>query len=147
MLDDAAFGATTEVAPKFISPADPAARWTGAHGWQAFFAYSTNYLIDLDHAIIVDVEATTAIRQAEVTAAKTMIERTYERFDLYPERLAGDSAYGSAEMLGWLVHEQGIEPHVPILDKSARTDGSFSREDFTYDQKGGCLLLSRAQDS
>ena len=147
VLDDAAFGAATEVTPKFISPADPAARWTGAHSGQAFFAYSTNYLIDLDHAIIVDVEATTAIRQAEVTAAKTMIERTYERFDLYPERLAGDSAYGSAEMVGWLVHEQGIEPHVPVLDKSARTDGSFSREGFTYDQKGGCLLLSRGQDA
>ena len=140
VLDDAAFGAATEVTPKFISPADPAARWTGAHGGQAFFAYSTNYLIDLDHAIIVDVEATTAIRQAEVTAAKTMIERTYERFDLCPERLAGDSAYGSAEMLGWLVHEQAIEPHIPVLDKSARTDGSFSREDFTYDQKGDVYI-------
>jgi transposase len=63
VLDDAAFGAATEVTPKFISPADPAARWTGAHGGQAFFAYSTNYLIDVDNAIIVDVEATTAIRQ------------------------------------------------------------------------------------
>ena len=81
MLDDAAFGAATEVAPKFISPADPAARWTGAHGGQAFFAYSTNYLIDLDHAIIVDVEATTAVRQAEVTAAKTMIERACGKGD------------------------------------------------------------------
>jgi len=70
VLDDAAFGAATEVTPKFISPADPAARWTGAHGGQAFFAYSTNYLIDVDNAIIVDVEATTAIRQAEVLAAK-----------------------------------------------------------------------------
>src|SRR5947209_8336152 len=65
VLDDAAFGAATEVVPKFISPADPAARWTSAHGGQAFFAYSTNYLIDVDNAIIVDVEATTAIRQAE----------------------------------------------------------------------------------
>ena len=46
--------------PKFISPADPAARWTGAHGGQAFFAYSSNYLIDVENAIIVDVEATTA---------------------------------------------------------------------------------------
>src|SRR6058998_1561396 len=36
VLDDAAFGAATEVTPKFISPADPAARWTGAHGGQAF---------------------------------------------------------------------------------------------------------------
>src|SRR6202167_1619848 len=58
VLDDAAFGAATEVTPNFISPADPAARWTGAHGGQAFFAYSTNYLIDVENAIIVDVEAT-----------------------------------------------------------------------------------------
>lgn len=136
VLDDAAFGAATEVTPKFISPADPAARWTGAHGGQAFFAYSNNYLIDLDHAVIVDVEASSAVRQAEVTAAKTMIERTDARFNLYPERLAGDSAYGSAEMLGWLVHERGIEPHVPVFDKSKRTDGSFSRDDFTYDHEG-----------
>jgi len=133
VLNDAAFGAATDVTPKFISPADPAARWTGAHGGQAFFAYSANYLVDLDNAIIVDVEATTAIRQAEVTAAKRMIERTKERFDLYPARLAGDSAYGSAEMLNWLVYEHGIEPHVPVFDKSTRTDGTFSREAFTYD--------------
>ena len=136
VLDDAAFGAATDVVPKFISPADPAARWTGAHGGQAFFAYSTNYLIDVDHAIIVDVEATTAIRQAEVLAAKRMIERSMERFDLYPARLLGDSAYGSAEMLGWLVYEHGIEPHVTVFDKSARLDGTFSRDDFTYDHVG-----------
>jgi Transposase DDE domain len=117
VLDDAAFGAATDVVPKFVSPADPAARWTGAHGGQAFFAYSTNYLIDVDNGVIVDVEATTAIRQAEVLAAKRMIERSMDRFDLYPARLLGDSAYGSAEMLGWLVYEHGIEPHVTVFDK------------------------------
>ncbi len=136
VLDDAAFGAASEVTPKFLSPADPAARWTGAHGGQGFFAYCTNYLIDLDHAVILDVETTTAVRQAEVTAAKRMIDRTEERFDLYPERLAGDAAYGSAEMLDWLVHKRGIEPHVPVFDKSTRTDGTFSREGFTYDHQG-----------
>jgi IS5 family transposase len=67
VLDGAAFGAASEVTPKFISPADPAARWTGARGGQAFFAYCANYLIDLDHAVIVDVEASTAVRPAEVT--------------------------------------------------------------------------------
>jgi transposase len=136
VLDDAAFGAATEVTPKFVSPSDPAARWTGAHGGQAYFAYSTNYLVDVENAIIVDVEATTAIRQAEVLAAKRMIERSLERFDLYPGRILGDSAYGSAEMLGWLFYEHGIEPHVTVFDKSARTDGTFSREDFTYDHAG-----------
>jgi Transposase IS66 family len=57
------------------------------------------------------------------------------RFDLYPARLAGDSAYGSAEMLRWLVYEHGIEPHVMVFDKSARRDGTFSREDFAYDRE------------
>lgn len=133
VLDDAAFGAATEVTPKFLSPTDPAARWTAAQGGQAFFAYCANYLIDLDHAVIVDVEATTAVRQAEMTAAKTMIERTEQRFDLDPERLAADTAYGTAEMLDWLVHERGIEPHVPVFDRSKRRDGTFSREDFTFD--------------
>ena len=149
VLDDAAFGAATEVTPKFISPADPAARWTGAHGGQAFFGYSTNYLIDAENAIIVDVEATTAIRQAEILAAKRMIERSMERFDLYPAKLMGDSAYGSAEMIGWLVYEHGIEPHVTVFDKSERRDGTFSRDDFTYDHAidvyvcpGGKLLTT-----
>src|SRR5580704_7750302 len=74
VLDDAAFGAASEVTPKFIAPSDPATRWTAAHRGPAFFAYSTNYLIDVDNAIIVDVEATTAIHQAEILAAKRMIE-------------------------------------------------------------------------
>jgi transposase len=135
VLDDAAFGAASEVTPKFIAPADPATRWTAAHRGPAFFAYSTNYLIDVDNAIIVDVEATTAIRQAEVLAAKRMIERSIERFDLRPTRLIGDTAYGSAEMLNWLVHEHGIEPHVPVFDRSKRSDDTFSRDDFAYDHR------------
>jgi hypothetical protein len=79
---------------------------------------------------------TTAIRQAEVLAAKRMIERSMERFDLYPSKLMGDGAYGSADMLGWLVDEHGIEPHITVFDKSARSDGTFSRDDFSYDHDG-----------
>ncbi len=134
-LDEAAFGAATPVEPKFISPVDPAARWTAAWGGPAVYAYCTNYLIDVEHAVIVDVEPSTAVRQAEVTAAKTMIDRTHDRFDLWPERLIADTGYGSAEMLNWLVHERAIEPHIPVFDKSKRTDGTFSREDFAYDHE------------
>ena len=133
VLDDAAFGGATDVEPKFVSPTDPAARWTAAKGGPAVYAYADNYLIDLKHAVIVDVEATTAVRQAEVTAAKTMIDRTAERLGVTPERLAADTGYGSAEMLAWLVDERKIEPHIPVFDKSKRTDGTFSRDDFTYD--------------
>jgi transposase len=132
-LDDAAFGAASPVTPKFISRSDPAAQWTGAHKGHAFFAYATNYLIDTDHGVIVDVEATRAIRQAEVGAARTMLERTEDRFGLKPDYLTADSAYGSAESLAWLVKQKKITPHIPVFDKSTRTDGTFSRADFTFD--------------
>lgn len=143
-LDDAAFGAASDVTPKFISPSDPAAQWTGALRGPAFFAYATNYLIDTDNAVIVDVEATRAIRQAEVGAARTMIERAMDRFGLYPERLAGDSAYGAAEMVGWLVEDHGIEPHVAVIDKAERTDGRLSRSDFIYDPDDAPTLALKA---
>ena len=133
VLDDAAFGAATPVTPKYISLSDPASRWTAAQAGPASFAYCTNYLIDVDHAVIVDVEPSTTVRQGELAATRTMLERTQERFDLWPERLTADTAYGSAEMLNWLVHERGIEPHIPVFDKPARQDGTFSRSDFAYD--------------
>jgi transposase len=132
-LDDTAWGAASDVVPKFVSPSDPAAQWTGAHKGPAFFAYSDNYLIDVKFGVIVDVEASRAIRQAEVGAARTMIERTEERFGLKPERLAADTAYGAAPMLNWLVEEKGIAPHIPVFDRSKRDDGTFSRSDFRYD--------------
>ncbi len=83
-LDDAAWGAATDVTPKFVSPSDPAAQWTGARRGPAFFAYADNYLVDVQSAIIVDVEASRAIRRAEVGAAKMMIDRTADRFGLRP---------------------------------------------------------------
>jgi hypothetical protein len=128
VLDDAAFGGATRVEPKAISPTDPAARYTASVHSVAAYAYSDNYLIDLKHAVIMDVEVTTAIGQAEVSAAKAMLDRMAEQFDLTPSRLVADGAYGSAEMVGWLVDERGIEPHVNLIDKAERTDGIFSAE-------------------
>src|SRR6476660_5280069 len=134
-LDDAAFGAASDTIPKFVSPSDPAAQWTGAMRGPAFFAYSDNYLIDVKFGVIMDVEASRAIRQAEVGAARTMISRTETRFGLKPSWLAADTAYGSAPNLDWLVNEKGIAPHVPVIDKSKRDDGTFSREAFVYDKE------------
>jgi hypothetical protein len=92
LLDEAAFGGATAVEPKAISPTDPAARYTASANSVGGYAYSDNYLIDLKHAVIMDVEATTAIRQAEVGAAKTMLDRTAEQFDVTPSRLVADGA-------------------------------------------------------
>jgi hypothetical protein len=98
----------------------------------AFFAYATNYLIDTDNAVIMDVEGTRAIRQAEVGSVRTMIDRVANRFDIKPPQLIGDSAYGAADNLNWLVNIKDIKPHVPVFDNSHRTDGTFSRSDFTW---------------
>jgi hypothetical protein len=119
--------------PKRVSPTDPQARWTAAPGGLAFYAYSTNYLVDTDAGIIVDVEATPAHRTLEVQSTKTMIERVEERVGLKTQRLIGDTAYGTAEILGWMVEDKGIEPHVPLWEKAERKDGTFSRSDFMYD--------------
>lgn len=134
-LDDPAYGTASEVTPKFISPSDPAAQWTGALRNAAFFAYADNYLIDVKFGIIMDVEASRAIRQAEVGASRTMIARTEACFGIKPEWLAADTAYGSAPNLDWLVNEKGIAPHVPVIDKSKRDDGTFSRDEFVYDRE------------
>ena len=134
-LDDAAYGAASTVVPKFVSPSDPAAQWTGAMKSAAFFAYADNYLIDVKFGIIMDVEASRAIRQAEVGASRTMIERTAACFGIKPEWLVGDTAYGSAPNLDWLVNEQKIAPYIPVIDKSKREDGTFSRDDFSFDKE------------
>ncbi len=131
-LDEAAFGAASEVQPKFTSHSDPASQWTAARKGPAFFSYSDNYLIDTDHGVIVDVEATRSIRQAEVGSTKTMLDRVKAKFDLHPERLIADTAYGTGPMLGWLV-ERKIAPHIPVFDKSGRTDGTWTRADFEWD--------------
>ena len=103
-LDDAAFGAATPVEPKFISPTDPAARWTAAWVARPSMPIPTNYLIDLEHAVIVDVEALDG-RAASRGHRRQDHDRAHHTtaLTLRPERLIADTAYGSAEMLNWLV--------------------------------------------
>ena len=119
--------------PKAMSPTDPAAAWTTRGRHKVMFGYSLNYLIDMENAVILDVEATPTRISKEVDAAETMVERTEERFDLKPDHIAGDVAYGTGEMLGWLVAQE-IDPHIPVWDRSTRENDTFSRADFTYDK-------------
>ena len=121
--------------PKRISLTDPSARYTAAPGGPAFFAYSTNYLIDLHAGIIVDVEATPAYRTQEVESTKTMVNRVEKRFALKPKRLVGDTAYGTGAMLGWMVKEKDIEPHVPVWERWARNDGTLPNSEFEWDEQ------------
>ncbi|MEE8454925.1 MAG: IS1182 family transposase [Limibaculum sp.] len=121
--------------PKAMSPSDPCAAWTARGRNKIMFGYSLNYLIDMENAVILDVEATPTRISKEVDATETMIDRTEDRFGLKPNRLAGDVAYGTGEMLGWLVARE-IEPHVPVWDRSAMApDGKFTRAEFAYDKE------------
>lgn len=145
-LDDAAFGAATSILPKFVSHADPASQWTAAQKRPAVFTYSDNYLIDTDNAVILDVEATRSIRQAEVGAARTMVDRVEQRFGLKPTWLTADTAYGSAETLDWVVRKKKIVPFIPVFDKSTRTDGTWSRSDFTWDPENDRYLCPEGHE-
>lgn len=123
--------------PKYTSPTDPQAAWSIKHG-PGRFSYATNYLIDSETSVILDVEATPARLGAEVAATRTLIMRAADRFGFHPERLAADKAYGSAGLLRWLF-ERGIEPHVP-LDRTALTQGKLPRSAFTYDETADAYI-------
>jgi transposase len=118
---------------KKVSATDPSASWTAAPGGPAFYAYATNYLVDTEAGIIVDVEASAVNHAQEADATKAMIERVEARFAIKPKKLIGDTSYGAAAMLAWLVQDKGIAPHVPVWEKGERRDGTFSRSAFLFD--------------
>src|SRR6266446_5992621 len=141
-------GSSRRKPPKEVSLTDPQAALVARKGIDPFFAYDVNYLIDTKVGIILDAEGTRANRKEEIAITQTMVERVEHRFDLRPERLVGDSVYGAVRLLKWLV-DRKITPHVPVWDKSARHDGTFSRADFVFDQErnvyicpGGAELTS-----
>ena len=133
--DDKFNGGSRRKPPKEVSLTDPQAAWVARKNTDPFFAYDANYLIDNKAGIIVDAEGTRASRIAEIAITRTMLDRVGGRFDLRPQRLAGDTVYGAVRLLKWLV-DRKITPHIPVWDKSTRSDGTFSRADF---------LRSRAQ--
>jgi hypothetical protein len=103
------------------------------------FGYGLNCPIDIENAVIVDVEPTPARTYNEVEATKTMLDRTERRFDLKPKQLAADTAYGTGRFLGWLVGHR-ITPHIPVRDASERDDGTSSRSDFRWDRRRGVYI-------
>ncbi len=120
--------------PKVISPSDPSSAWTAKANKRVQFGYGLNYLIDVAHAIIVDVEATPARTFDEVAATKVMIERAEKRLALKPDWLAADTAYGTGKLLAWLFGKN-ITPHIPVWERCPPAEGRFSRSDFIYDAK------------
>lgn len=141
-------GSSRRKPPKEVSLTDPQAAWVTRKGIDPFFAYDANYLIDNKVGIIIDAEGTRANRIEEIAVTQTMLDRIGRRFGLRPQRLAGDTVYGAVRLLKWLV-DRKITPHIPVWDKSARHDSTFSRSDFVFDRErniyvcpGGAKLTS-----
>jgi transposase len=133
-------------APKAMSPSDPYAAWTTRGRHKVQFAYSINHLIDLLDGVIVDVEATPTRISMEVDAAETMLDRSRERFDLEPDRITADVAYGTGELLGKLV-ERDIAPHIPVWDQSkVAANGKFTRADFAFDKEKNVYVCPNGKE-
>jgi transposase len=139
-LDEAVEPDPNRKEPKVISPSDPSSAWTAKANKRVQFGYGLNYLIDIDNAVIVDVEATPARTYDEVEATKAMLDRTEACFALKPKRLAADTAYGTGRFLGWLVKDKKITPHITVRDKGDRDDGTFSRSDFRWDKRNNVYI-------
>src|SRR5579859_3106217 len=130
--------------PQVISPVDPCSAWTAKANKRVQFGYGLNYLIDVENAVIVDVEATPARTYDEVAATKLMIKRTAERLGLKPKQLAADTAYGTGKFLSWLLGT-GIMPHIPVWDMSQRDDGTLSRSDFICDTERNVYICPQGK--
>jgi transposase len=137
--------------PKYISETDPEAAWSIKDGI-GHFGYLTNYLIDTDHGVILDVEATPARTSREIVAAKVMLERTKEHLGIMPDHLAADGSYGTARFITWLF-DRSVTPHIPLLDRKHQTQGMFTRDAFDFDPTtdtfrcpGGKTLTYRGMD-
>jgi hypothetical protein len=107
------------------------AQWTAAKG-PAVFSYSTNYIVDVEYGVIMDVEASPSTTQTEVQTTRTMIDQIESTHQVKPCRVRGDTACGAAANLGYLADEKNVEPHMPVPDKSDRKDGTMSRSDFAW---------------
>jgi transposase len=130
---------------KEVSPIDPQATWIARKGIDTTFYYDANYLIDNRFGIIIDAEGTRASRREETNITETMLVRVMDRFSMRPERLAGDTAYGTGRLLRWLV-DRKITPHIPVWDKSARPDGMFSKADFTFDRERNVYICPAGKE-
>ncbi len=117
-LDANELGVTSH---KKQSLTDPMASWTAATHGPAFYACVTNDLVDVEHGIILGLQAKQVSRTVEAASAMQMIEHVQQQHGLRPQRLIGDTDHGTAPMLAWVV-EQGIEPHMPVWDRTQRAD-------------------------
>jgi len=116
---------------EMVSTTDPDAVLAGKAPGTAIMGYYDNYVIDTASRVILGVEASPALFHQQTVAARKMMERV-QKLGVRPESLAADKAYGSGEFLYWVLG-QGVQPHIPVIDRQHQTYGRFTREQFRYE--------------
>jgi len=114
-----------------VSTTDPDAVLASKAPGTAIMGYYDNYVIDTASRVILDVEASPALFHQQTVTARKMIERV-QKLGVRPESLGADKAYGSGEFLSWVL-AQGVQPHIPVIDRQHQTYGRFTREQFRYE--------------
>jgi hypothetical protein len=94
------------------------------------FAYSGNYLIDLEVGIIMDTQATAPLKDHEVEASREMIDRVATVFGETPGRLAADTAYGSGPNLS-CTSPSGTRPHAQTAPSAPESSSGTRRATVT----------------
>jgi transposase len=133
VLEDESKPAPRSVAARYVSTTDPDACWASKLGARSVPSYLNHYLIDNASCVILGVEATQARFRQETLAARRMLARVKEQFDICAEGVGADKAYGSGEFLAWLL-ERSIQPYIPVIDRRHQTHQHFTRDQFQYDQ-------------
>jgi transposase len=133
VLEDEPKPAPRSVAARYVSTTDPDACWASKLGARSVPSYLNHYLIDNASCVILGVEATQARFRQETLAARRMLARVKEQFDICAEGVGADKAYGSGEFLAWLL-ERSIQPYIPVIDRRHQTHQHFTRDQFQYDQ-------------
>ncbi len=119
--------------PKAVSLTDPAAALSSKHGPSAF-AYGLNAMVDTGSGVVLEVQAAPERFADEPIAARRMVERLLDRHGATPGVLTADKAYGSGPFLAWLEEQNGIEAHVPLIDRRHQTGGLLTQDAFTYNE-------------
>lgn len=129
--------------PKHTSLTDPRAAWSRVKN-VGCFAYKAHFLIDNAHGVILDAEGTDARLSHEIVAARSMLEHQRVERGITPGLLAADKSYGTGAFLAWLAG-RGVEPMVPVLDRTHQTNGLFARDSFAYDPARSLRMPERAR--
>ncbi|MGD1882254.1 MAG: hypothetical protein ACFB11_08025 [Paracoccaceae bacterium] len=126
-----------------VVKSDPEAHWRRSEQSRPYLVYAANYLIDTKSSLIMDVEATRAIRQAKVEPSPTLLGQTEQRFGIRPDWLAVDTAYGAIHTPDWLVKKRGIIPFIPVIDHLSHKEGAWTCFGFEYDEANGQYICPK----